>query len=210
MQHRLTNEELEQLPLTNFGGEIVVVETYDALTSSVEEMRREKILGFDTETRPSFTRGVSYGVALLQLSSPVKAWLIRINRVGLPQEVLDILQNKNITKIGAAIRDDIKALQKHSGFVPAGFVDLQDMAKEKGFEDFSLKKLAAHVMGVRISKRQRLSNWEAAQLSASQQSYAATDAWVSLKIYEGMQRGELEHERVREIIARNTENNNEI
>lgn len=199
--HKLTNEEIDRLPLACFARRIVIVETAADAVAAAEAMRREKMLGFDTETRPSFTRGVSYGVALLQLSTEDVAWLVRINKVGLPQEIVDVLADPQIIKAGVAIRDDIRALQKKRNFVPAGFIDLQTMAKAQGFEDFSLKKLAAHVMGVRISKRQRLSNWEAPQLTISQQHYASTDAWVSLLIYMGMMRGEYEHERIRAIIA---------
>ncbi len=198
--HRLTNEEIEQLPTDSFSGRIVMVDSFDAVPSAAAEMSREKILGFDTETRPSFTRGTAYGVALLQLSSETTTWLVRINKIGLPMPIVQVLADPNILKVGAAIRDDIRALQKKQTFTAANFVDLQTIARENGFEDFSLKKLAAHVLGVKISKRQRLTNWESTQLSPSQQSYAATDSWISLLIYKGMMQGIFEHERVQEII----------
>lgn len=200
MIHRLTNEELDLLPITQFNDRIVVVDTLDKLERAIAEMRQERILGFDTETRPSFKRGVSYGTALLQLSTPFAAWLIRINKLSVTDSIADILADESIMKIGVAIRDDIKGLQRCHKFEPANFIDLQDMARTAGYEDFSLKKLAAHIMGVRISKRQRLTNWEADTLTQAQQIYAATDAWVSLMIYKGMQNGIVEHDRVREII----------
>ncbi len=198
--HRLTNEEIELLPSDSFSGRIVLVDSPDSVNAAVAELRQEKLLGFDTETRPSFTRGVIYGVALLQLSSETTTWLIRINRIGLPPEVAQILADDSILKVGAAIRDDIRGLQKKYPFKPANFVDLQTLARENGLEDFSLKKLAAHVLGVKISKRQRLTNWEAPQLSPSQQTYAATDSWISLLTYKGMMNGTFEHERVQQII----------
>lgn len=203
--HKLTAEELEQLPLAQFEGEIVVVETQEQAEMASQEMKKEKMLGFDTETRPSFKRGVSYKTALLQLSSNKKAWLIRINKIGLPDCIVEILSSTNILKAGVAIRDDIKGLQKWHNFAPGSFVELQSMALENGIEDFSLKKLAAHVMGIRISKRQRLSNWESPVLTVPQQSYAATDAWVGLECYIGLTRGGRMHPRLQAIVDHNTE-----
>lgn len=197
---RLTNKELDKLPMVQFSEEVVVVETEEALQQAVREMHNATMLGFDTETRPSFRRGLSYGVSLLQLSIDHKAWLIRLNKVGLSAEICSLLESDEIMKIGVAIRDDIRGLQKLHSFQPRNFVDLQTMAKERGLEDFSLKKLAAHVMGVKISKRQRLSNWESDMLSSAQIKYAATDAWVSLQIYKGLQAGVTEHERIVEIL----------
>lgn len=206
---RLTNEDIDQLPLDQFRGQIMLVDTPELVQQAADEMMAETILGFDTETRPSFKRGVSYRTALLQLSSKNKAWLVRINRIGLPQSIVKILENKNIVKAGVAIRDDIKGLQKWHPFVPNNFVELQNMALENGIEDFSLKKLAAHIMGIKISKRQRLSNWEAGALTIPQISYAATDAWVGLECYIGLQHGALMHPRLKEILKlKNNENSN--
>ena len=198
---KLTNKDLDKLPMVQFEKEIVVVDTADKLQQAVEEMSSASQLGFDTETRPSFKRGVSYSVSLLQLSVDNKAWLIRLNKIGMTKDLASLLESKEILKIGVAIRDDIKGLQKQLPFTPANFIDLQVVAKERGLEDFSLKKLAAHVMGVKISKRQRLSNWEADRLSLAQQRYAATDAWVSLQIYKGLLAGVIEHERVVKILT---------
>jgi ribonuclease D len=198
---KLTNKDLDKLPMVQFEKEIVVVDTAEKLQQAVEEMSTASQLGFDTETRPSFKRGVSYSVSLLQLSVDNKAWLIRLNKIGMTKDLTSLLESKEILKIGVAIRDDIKGLQKQLPFTPANFIDLQVVAKERGLEDFSLKKLAAHVMGVKISKRQRLSNWEADHLSLAQQRYAATDAWVSLQIYKGLLAGVIEHERVVKILT---------
>lgn len=200
--HKLTNEEMDQLPLAQFDDTIQLIDTPERLAAAIAEMRSCAMLGFDTETRPSFRRGVSYKVALLQLSSEHTSWLIRINKLGLPDSLAAVLSDPSIMKVGLAIRDDIKGLQKWRDFEPQNFIDLQTVAKEMDFEDFSLKKLAAHVMGVRISKRQRLSNWEAPMLTVPQQRYAATDSWVSLMIYLGLRSGVREHARVQEIIKR--------
>lgn len=193
----LTNEVLDQLPLAQFDGRLCVVDTPEAIDKAVFEIRQHTMLGFDTETRPSFKRGVAYKVALLQLSAGNVSWLFRINKIGLPNDVVRILEDPGILKVGVAIRDDIKGLQKWHPFTPGNFIDLQNMAKELGIQDFSLKKLAAHALGVRISKRQRLTNWEADSLTVQQQAYAATDSWISLLSYQGFANGVVVHPNLR-------------
>lgn len=179
----ITKEELTELPLKWFEGKIVVVDTKAKLKSAVEILQNELVIGFDTETKPSFKKGVNNQVALLQLSTRNHAFLFRLNRIGLPKEIIKLLANPNIIKPGVAIHDDIKILRNLSDFEPAGFVELQDHAKEMGIQNFSLKKLTAIACGFRISKGQQLSNWEADKLSEAQQIYAATDAWAALEIY---------------------------
>lgn len=196
---KLTQEEIDGLPLAQFDKNIIIVDDEQKMSEAVEAMRGQSVLGFDTETRPSFKRGVSYNVALLQLSTEDTSWLIRLNKVPMSDGLANILTDSNILKAGVAIRDDVKILQRHRMFVPGGFVDLQNMARAAGFEDFSLKKLAAHILGVRISKRQRLSNWEASELTMAQAHYAATDSWISLLIYLQMKDEVVEHERIIKI-----------
>jgi ribonuclease D len=180
----ITKEELTNLPLRWFEGEIVVVDTKEKLQFAMEFFSQQLIIGFDTETKPSFKKGVINRVALLQLSAGNRAFLFRLHRIGLPEVVCRILANPDITKTGVAIHDDIKGLQKWKNFKPGGFIDLQDHAKSIGITDFSLKKLAAITCGFRISKGQQLSNWEADELTEAQQIYAATDAWAALEIFE--------------------------
>ncbi|WP_340113116.1 3'-5' exonuclease [Maribellus mangrovi] len=180
----ITNEELVEMPLRSFEGEIVVVDSMKRVRNAVKELSQHRVIGFDTETKPSFKKGVVNKVALLQLSTRDRAFLFRINHIGLPKEIVKLLANKNVVKPGVAIRDDIKGLQEFAKFKPAGFVELQDEAKDMGIQNFSLKKLAAITSGFRISKGQQLSNWEAPELTDAQQLYAATDAWASLIIFE--------------------------
>lgn len=180
----ISNEELVEMPLRSFDGEIIVVETIEQAKKAAKELAQHRIIGFDTETKPSFKKGVTNRVALLQLSIHHKAWLLRVNKIGLPKEIMDILADKSIIKPGVAIRDDIKGLQELKKFRPNGFVELQDEAKDMGIQNFSLKKLTAITCGFRISKGQQLSNWEANELSEAQQLYAATDAWAALVIFE--------------------------
>lgn len=180
----ITSEELAALPLRSFTGEIIVVANHIRVKYAADVLSQQKLIGFDTETRPSFKKGSSNKMALLQLTTHDEAFLIRLNRIGLPLEIASILANPEIIKPGIAIRDDIKGLLKYRRFIPSGFVELQDTAKELGINDFSLKKLTAIACGFRISKNQQLSNWEDEELSAPQQIYAATDAWAAMHIYE--------------------------
>ena len=177
--------EIEQMPLGAFPGEIQIIDKsgleYD---KAVFYLRRQKVLGFDTESRPVFSPGQQgHGVALLQLSGPKKAFLFRVQLLGMRKSLCGILSNKNIIKVGAASGDDVRGLQRLGDFKPAGFVDLQKIAWEWGIRDKSVKKLAANILGCRISKAQQLSNWEAKELSPSQCKYAATDAWVCREMY---------------------------
>jgi len=175
--------EVNSLPLKVFEGEIYLIDDCQSLKKHLKALNSHRILGFDTETRPSFKKGKNNAVALLQLSTLQEAYLIRLTSRSLCSELIKILENPEIVKVGAAIRDDIKALQDLKKFIPHGFVDLQDVARANDFKSFSLKKLAAIFLGFRISKSQQLSNWEAPELTEPQQRYAATDAWVAAKIY---------------------------
>jgi ribonuclease D len=183
MKKCISNDELAELPLSSFGGVVHVIEQPEDLGAALEYLSRQSILGFDTETRPAFKKGQIYPVSLLQLSTSDQAFLFRINKIGLPVGLIKILASPKILKIGAAIRDDIKILQKIVPFKPGGFIELQDLVKNWGIENFSLKKLSAIVLGFRISKSQRLTNWDAPELSEQQLVYGATDAWVSCEIY---------------------------
>jgi ribonuclease D len=184
----ITDEELAELPLSFFEGKIHLVDKVEQVTEAVNYLKNQPILGFDTETRPSFKKGQNHHVALLQLSTADQSFLFRINMIGITPGLIKILASPSILKIGAAIRDDIKILQRIKPFKPGGFVELQELVKLYGIENFSLKKLAAIVTGVRISKSQRLSNWEAHELTEQQQLYAATDAWIAYQIYIGLTR----------------------
>ena len=185
-QISISPEEISALELASFPGDIVVVdEQGPALDSAIRYLKRQRILGFDTETRPTFSPDQHPGgTALLQLSGSGKAFLFRLKTLGLPRPLASILANPSIVKVGAATLDDVRGLQKLCKFVPKGFVDLQNIVWEYGIRDKSVKKMTAIILGVKISKAQQLSNWEAEKLSDSQQRYAATDAWVCREMYQ--------------------------
>jgi ribonuclease D len=179
----IDKEEINKLPIVTFPGEIVVIDTDEKAQKAVEELSKEEIIGFDTETRPSFTRGISYKVSLVQLSSEKKCYLFRINKIGFSGALEQLLSSKEVTKIGLSLHDDISALNKRKAFNPAGFIDVQDIAINYGILDLSLQKIYGILFGEKISKSQRLSNWEADELSDKQKRYAATDAWTTRNIY---------------------------
>ncbi len=185
-QSKISNDDLSQVPLGGYQGEIVIVEDLEAAEQACLELSQSSVIGFDTETKPSFKAGVSHKISLLQLSSEDKCFLFRLCNMPLEKPILKLLSNKNIIKVGAAVRDDIKGLKALRQFTHAAFVDLQSIVGDYGIEELSLRKMAALTLNIRISKAQRLSNWEANELTENQMRYAATDAWVSLMIYKGL------------------------
>lgn len=181
----ITPAELEKLDFASFQGKIIVIDSVGAeFNRAIAYLRSQKVIGFDTETRPTFTPAQPrYNVSLLQLSGPDRAYLFRLNKMGMHRRLCNLLASEKIVKVGAAIHDDIRGLQKLHGFNPGGFVDLQKIGWEWGIRDKAVKKMSAIILGFRISKTQQLSNWEADVLSESQCKYAATDAWVCRQMY---------------------------
>lgn len=189
-QATIDNDSVAALDTVCFSGRVVIVDSDEGVEAACDELQRARVIGFDTETRPSFRAGVSYKVALLQLSTADTCYLIRLNLVRLSNRLLKILGSRQILKVGADVVGDIRALHQLRHFRADGFVDLQHEAIRWGIEEKSLRKLSAIVLGLRVSKAQRLSNWEARQLTEQQVDYAATDAWVCIRILEELQRVE--------------------
>ena len=180
---RLTKEYVKSLPVISFKGRIHLIEKRKDLEKAIKILSQEKVLGFDTETRPNFKKGQKNSVSLLQLSTSNDAYLIRLNLLGLPYELVSLLKNKNILKVGVAILDDIRALQKLCKFDPGGFIELSNIGNQLGIVTCGLQNLAAIFFGVRITKKERLTNWDRPEFNYSQSLYAATDAWICLKMY---------------------------
>lgn len=184
---KIENIDVQKLPLLRFGGEILLIDSLKEFNSIVPLLALENIFGFDTETRPSFKKGRNNKVSLMQLSTRKKAYIIRLNKIGIPPGLIKILSDKKIKKIGLAIHDDLIQIQRIKKFIPDGFIDLQKLAGINGIGELGLRKMAAIVLKGRISKSEQLSNWEKEKLDDKQQYYAATDAWACLAIYQELQ-----------------------
>ncbi|MBQ6286202.1 MAG: 3'-5' exonuclease domain-containing protein 2 [Bacteroidales bacterium] len=209
----ISPEDIEKLEPASFPGKIKVIDGFGLdFLKAVSYLRKQEVIGFDTESRPCFSPGQPhYGVSLLQLSGGDKAFLFRIKLMGgIPKALRAILSDEHILKVGAAVNDDVRGLMKHHDFEAKSFVDLQKIVWEYGIKDKSVKKMAAIILGIRISKTQQLSNWEAERLSDAQQAYAATDAWVCREMYLKLMASEknpLTPEQMLPNPAKNTEKN---
>lgn len=176
------------MPQVRFDGKIVIVQSENEAKRAIDILSREKIVGIDTETKPAFKKGVTNKVALLQVSTPDICFLFRLNFIGLCEPIINFFGNGNVLKVGLSLHDDILALHRREDFESSRFLDLQDYVPAFGIKDKSLQKIYANVFEQRISKAQRLSNWEADTLSDKQKTYAATDAWACLMIYNELEK----------------------
>ena len=179
---------MQDLPRVLFNGIIEVIVSESDARRAVKFLLKQPLLGFDTETKPSFKPGRLNQVALLQVCSGEICFLFRLNHIGLPQCLINLLEDTNVTKVGLSWHDDLRALNQRKKFCVGTFIELQNIAAEMGIVDISLQKLYANIFGEKISKGQRLSNWEADILTEAQKLYAATDAWACIRLYEEMMR----------------------
>lgn len=184
---------LPTLPHAKFEGEITVIDSIDKARQALRSLRRAGIVGFDTETRPSFRRGHPHKVALMQLSTDSHCFLFRLCTIGITQAMANFLQDPAIIKIGLSVHDDFNVMRRTMpGLQPQGFVELQTYVKQFGIADISLQKIYAILFGQYMPKSQRLTNWEAAELTPFQQAYAAMDAYACLKIYKYLKSGQFD------------------
>ena len=191
----IQKDVLHTLPPLEYQGGISVVDTVEQARVALRELRRHRLIGFDTETRPSFRKGHTHKVALMQLATDDFCFLFRLNKLGVFDALKDFLEDGAITKVGLSVHDDFNVLRRSCPDLdPKGFIELQSYVKGFGITDISLQKIYAIVFGQYISKNQRLTNWEAAELTSHQQCYAATDAWACLKIYRHLQAGKFDPE----------------
>lgn len=179
----IDRDTLNSLPRIQFKGQLVVANNENDLVNWLPTLCKEQVIGFDTESKPSFKKGKVNGISILQLANSKLAIIVKVKKIGIPDVLKQFLENGQIVKVGAAIHDDIKGLNKIRSFNPTGFIDLQRIAPSYGIEELSVRKLSAIVLGFTVSKRQQLSNWEADELTEAQKLYAATDAWVCREIY---------------------------
>ena len=179
----IDKSEILKYPTAQFTGRIITIDTAQAVDQAIIALSKESHVGIDTETRPSFRKGVQHDVSLIQLSTLDTCFLIRLNRTGMPASLISFLENKDIAKIGLSLHDDYQGLCKRRKFKAGNFIDLQKEVGKYGIEEMSLQKIFAIMFAQRISKSQQLTNWENDVLTDKQKLYAATDAWACLKIY---------------------------
>ena len=186
---RYDKKMIGQLPKILFTGRIIVIQSQQEAAKAVEYLLKKDIIGIDTETRPVFRRGEGMNpVALLQVSTHDTCFLFRLNMIGFTDELVRLMSDESIVRIGLSLKDDFAQLRRRKPFVPGPYKEIQSMVKEMGIVDQSLQKLYANIFGMRISKTQQLSNWEADVLTEAQQRYAATDAWACIQLYEELLR----------------------
>lgn len=184
--HRISKEDLQRMPLVQFDGEVIVVDEPAKVADAVEYLSRQSVLGVDTEARPSFTKGVHYPTALVQIATEERCYLFRLTHVGMPQELTAIFSNNGICKVGLAFRDDLNGLRRRRNFSPANCIDVQSIMWKYGILELGLQKAFGIIYGQRISKSQQLTNWENNHLTPEQARYASTDAWATLLIYKDL------------------------
>ncbi|MGB3184056.1 MAG: 3'-5' exonuclease [Cyclobacteriaceae bacterium] len=183
----ITKEEVNELPLGRYEGKLAVISSSEKLQQAVDRIRSEQVIGFDTETKPTFRKGQYHHVSLLQVAVPGMVFLFRLNYLGMPKELRSIFEDPDITKVGIGIRDDLLEMQKLGSFKPQNVADLNTEVKSLGVKNAGVRNLSAIFLEFRISKSQQTSNWERDELTEKQLRYAATDAWVCLEIYNRLQ-----------------------
>lgn len=204
----ITKQELAEMPKALYEGPITTVISETEAHKVFRAIEHYDIVGIDTETRPSFKKGKTNNVALLQISTTDHCWLIRLNRTGFTEDIKNFLENKNITKVGLSLKDDFRLLGKSIKIKPEAYIELQQYVENFGIKEKSLQKIYGILFGQKISKSQRLTNWEADELTEPQKRYAATDAWSCLIIYQKLK--ELEKSRDFEVKINKNENTNEV
>lgn len=188
----ISKEQLSELPTVEFHGAITVVETMPEAIVALDFLRSQRAVGFDTETKPNFRKGQCNTVSLIQLSTLDHSYLFRLNKLGFCDELRTFMECDTIVKVGLSLKDDFHMLHKLADFEPRNFVELQNVVKSFHITDSSLQKIYGILFNGRISKSQRLSNWEASRLSEGQMSYASIDAWACLRIYNHLTSGSFE------------------
>lgn len=187
-QPRITKEEVNELPIASFKGEVIIVNTHSAADDAISYLEQQTIVGVDTETRPTFNKGEHHPTALLQIATLERCYLFQLLQVGFTPKMAELFANPDIKKVGLAFKDDLIGLKRLRPFNPANCVDLQRIVLSYGILDLGLQKMFAIVFHWKISKVQQLTNWETVALTAEQASYAATDAWATLLIYLQLQK----------------------
>ncbi len=184
--HHIAKDILQWMPLARFEGEVIIVDRPEQVNEAMDYLNRQNTIGVDTESRPSFKRGVHYPTALVQIATEERCYLFRLTHIGLPQALADLFANPRICKVGLAFRDDLNGLRRRRDFKPKNCIDLQSIVGKYGILDLGLQKIFAICFEKKISKSQQLTNWENSHLTPEQARYASTDAWATLLIYKDL------------------------
>ncbi len=207
----LPKAALSDLPKVLFDGRIVIIQTENEANQAVDFLMMQKRVGIDTETRPSFVSGYVNKVALVQIATLDVCFLFRLNYIGFPLSLKNFLEDTTVMKVGLSLHDDFGALHRRGNFTPGNFMELQTYVGTFGIKDMSLQKIYANLFGQKISKKQRLSNWEAETLNEGQKAYAATDAWACLMIYNYLEQLKANHDYfLEQTIADHSEADSEV
>jgi len=201
----ISKEQIAKMPDVQYRGRVIVIDTASTARSALAYLSKQREVGFDTETRPTFRKGQSHKVCLMQLATGDECFLFRLNKIGFSDKIREFLENENVTKIGLSTKDDFNSLHKLGEFTPGGFVELQSLVKDYEIADNSLQKIYAIIFNQRIAKGQRLTNWEAETLTESQQNYAAIDAWACLRIHDYLRHGSFDPSQSRYVRMEETE-----
>lgn len=181
--NRISKEYINSLPIIRFDGNVVMVTSEQQAEDALKHLREETWVGFDTESKPSFTKGTSYPVSLVQFSTQDTAYLFQVKKTGFTDGMVEFLENNQIKKIGVGIKADIVKLQERRPFIPGGFIDLSELAAAKGIIQIGVRGLTARYLCKRLPKTAQKTNWARSELTKKQRIYAASDAWICLKIY---------------------------
>lgn len=193
-KNKISKEEVNGMDVESFKGRIYIVNNVTEANRVLDIVLKCDAVGLDTETRPSFKKGKTHNVSLLQIATDDVCWLFRLNSIGYPESLARFFENEKVVKIGLSLKDDFRSLHRSIGFEPKSYVELQNVISDYGIEEKSLQKIYAILFGKKISKSQRLSNWDADELTDRQQAYAALDAWSCLKIYNKLEQMKATHD----------------
>lgn len=184
--HKISKDLIQWMPIAQFEGEVTIIDHIEDVQDAVSYLNRQAVIGVDTEARPSFTRGIHYPTALVQMATEERCFLFRLTHIGMPQALADIFSNPTICKVGLAFKDDLNGLRRRRNFKPANCIDIQSLVGQYGILELGLQKIFAICFGRKISKSQQLTNWENSHLTSDQARYASTDAWATLLIYKDL------------------------
>jgi len=207
--NRLSSDYINSLPIIRFDGRVVVVEDETEANRVLDSLMSEPFLGFDTESKPSFTKGTTYPVSLIQVSTVDTAYLFQLKKTGFSDSMIRFLENEDVKKIGVGLKNDLTKLVELRPFKPGGFIDLSKLALDKGIIQVGIRGLTARYLGFRLTKAAQKTNWAQTVLTMKQQLYAASDAWVCLKIYPRLIADATDYRKFNED-EQKTENNNMI